>query len=383
MSTRNTRFGTHSIALAAILTIAGCDPLGDGRGDGRSSTDDGAHSEFFGTDDFGITVHPDAAEFEDLTSVVDAFHADLHPDIVAGLDHATPDQLRSILSWTYIDDVVEYAGEDPQEMGVEYTVGLIDVPYEDMIAVVPPDQWGLNLDHYLGGELLPMEGVEGGQYERMVLAALPCDIDMDLVNNDMTKAEIVRVKSDRAEVYWRVYHSDNDSTASDVGSVVFERYDDSSTLVVFHSAHVIRGLGGYIDLVPSGIWGVEDAMLGAVSDMFVDFVANYRDLAEAGAGGSSSAGENVQETGTVDEGEWHDFGPFTVDDGQALLAAMKGTGDADLYVNIGDLADLDDYDCRPYVDGSDETCEVDGPGEMYVSVYGYGKSSEYSLEISW
>jgi hypothetical protein len=271
-------------------------------------------------------------------------------------------------------------------MGVEYTVGLVDVPFDQMIEAVPPDQWGLNLDHYLGGELLPMDGVEGGQYERMVLAALPCDIDVDLVNNDMTKAEIVRVKADRAEVYWRVYHSDNDSTASDVGSVVFERYDDSSTLVVFHSAHVIKALGGYIDLVPSGIWGVEDAMLDSVSDMFVDFVTHYQDLAGAGNGsddGSSTAGGSDQESGTIDEGEWHDFGPFSVEDGQALLASMKGTGDADLYVNIGDLPQLDEYDCRPYVDGSDESCDVDGPGEMFVSVYGYGKSSEYSLEIAW
>ncbi len=382
MRTHHNRFGRFSIALLATFAIVGCDPLGAQQDADRTSTDDGGHSEFLGTDDFSVTVHPEMAEFEVLTAVVDSFHADLHPDVVNALSHATSDQLRSILSWTYIADVVEYAGEEAQEMGVEYTVGLVDVPFEQMIEAVPPDQWGLNLDHYLGGELLPLDGVEGGQYERMVLAALPCDIDVDLVNNDMTKAEIVRVKADRAEVYWRVYHSDNDSTESDVGSVVFERYDDSSTLVVFHSAHVIKALGGYIDLVPSGIWGVEDAMLDAVSDMFVDFVAHYQDLAGEGQG-SNTTGESATESGTIEQEEWHDFGPFTVDDGNALIAAMKGTGDADLYVRIGDLPQLDEYDCRPYVDGSDETCEVDGPGRMYVSVYGYAESSEYSVEISW
>ncbi|MDP7113010.1 MAG: hypothetical protein QGH45_13650, partial [Myxococcota bacterium] len=288
MRTHHNRFGRFSIALLATFAIVGCDPLGAQQDADRTSTDDGGHSEFLGTDDFSVTVHPEMAEFEVLTAVVDSFHADLHPDVVNALSHATSDQLRSILSWTYIADVVEYAGEEAQEMGVEYTVGLVDVPFEQMIEAVPPDQWGLNLDHYLGGELLPLDGVEGGQYERMVLAALPCDIDVDLVNNDMTKAEIVRVKADRAEVYWRVYHSDNDSTESDVGSVVFERYDDSSTLVVFHSAHVIKALGGYIDLVPSGIWGVEDAMLDAVSDMFVDFVAHYQDLAGEGQGSNTT-----------------------------------------------------------------------------------------------
>ncbi len=381
MRTHDNRFASLFITLTAALAIVGCDPLGAAQDD-RSSTDEGAHSEFFGTDDFDITVHPDRVEFEDLTAVVDAFHADLHPDVTNALNHATKDQLRSILSWTYIDDVVEYAGGEPQEMGVEYTIGLVDVPYETLIEIMPPAQWGLNLDHYLGGELLPMDGVEGGQYERMVLGALPCDIDVELVNNDMTKAEIVEVKGDRAQVYWRVYHSDNDTTDADVGSVVFQSYDEHSTLVIFHSAHIIKAFGGYIDLVPSGIWGVEDAMLGAISDMFVDFVAHYQELIEGGVP-ASSAGEKVVESGTAEKDRWHDFGPYTVEAGQVLLAEMTGNGDADLYIRIGALPELDEYDCRPYIDGTDETCEVDGPGDMYVSVYGYEDESDYELTMTW
>ncbi len=366
------------LATLAVLAFAGCPP--------PEPTESGkdTHSEFWGADDFDISVHPKPSEFEDLVEVVETFHAQLPSDISSGLDHATKDQLRSVLSWSYIDDVVEYAGEDTQEMGVEFTVGLVDVPYADLVDIMPPQYWGLNLEHYLGGELLPMEGVEGGQYERMVLSAMPCDIDVDLVNNDMTKAEIVTQDKERARVYWRVYHSDNDTTDTDVGSVTFQAYDETSTLITFHSAHVIKGLGGWIDLVPSGIWGVEDAMLGALEEMFADFIGGYQVLIEDGYDATwDSEGGEVTESGTIEGGEWHDFGPFVVAEGSSLLALLDGTGDADLYVRVGALPDLTAYDCRPWLDGSEEACEVKGPGPVYVSVYGYDDSSDYTLEVAW
>jgi len=37
----------------------------------------------------------------------------------------------------------------------------------------------------------------------------------------------------------------------------------------------------------------------------------------------------------------------------------------------------------PWLDGSEEACEVKGPGPVYVSVYGYDDSSDYTLEIAW
>ncbi len=372
--------GTLPIAASLMLTLAGCGPQ---QPEPQPPTDKEERLDWFDVDDFSITVHPDEAEFEDLVEVVDTFHDALPPDIAWSVTDASREQLRAISSWTYLQDVVEYTGEDAQQMGVELTMGLVEVPYDDLIAIMPPGHWGLNLAHYLGGELLPMEGIDGGQYERMVLSSFDCDIDIDLVNNDMTKAEIVRHEADRAEVYWRVYHSDNDTTDSDVGSVSFERYDDGSTLVTFHSAHVIRGLGGLIPLLPSDGWIIEDAMFDATSDMFTDFIAGYQVLVEDQyvPGDDSEDGVASYEQ-TVAEDEWHHYGPFSVAESRILVADLYGDGDADLYVLEGGQPDHFDWDCRPFRSDSEEICEVDGPGPVYVSVYGY-EASSYTLDVTW
>ncbi len=109
-------------------------------------------------------------------------------------------------------------------------------------------------------------------------------------------------------------------------------------------------------------------------------------------GGSDDPGDDpgdepetgtADESGTVAQGEWNHFGPYNVADTRYLKAVLSGNGDADLYVRIGAQPTLDDYDCRPYQNGSDETCQVDGPGQIYVSVNGYDTSSDYQLHITW
>ena len=370
---------TLGIGLLPALILIGCPPETPEPADEKAERID-----WFGSvDDFSVSVHPDESEFEDLVAVVDAFHADLPEDIAEDIEDITREQLRAVASWNYNQDVIEYAGEDAQAMGVELTMGLVEVPYEDFVSILPPEFWGPNLAHYLGGELVRMEGVEGGQYERMVLSALSWDLDYDPVNNDMTKAEIVVHDDDRAEVYWRVYHSDNDTTEADVGSVRFGRYDDDSTLVMFHSAHVIRGLGGLIPLLPSDGWIIEDSMFDALSDMFTEFVLGYQAHVEAQyRAGFGSDYDGASYSDTVDEDEWHHYGPFSPHDGETLLAQLSGTADADLYVRHDAQPDLDDYDCRPWASDSYETCEVDGPGPIYVAVHGF-QESRYTLDILW
>lgn len=51
----------------------------------------------------------------------------------------------------------------------------------------------------------------------------------------------------------------------------------------------------------------------------------------------------------------------------------QGTGDADLYVQIGRESTLTDYACRPYKTGSNESCTVElpGPSSIFVTVRGY------------
>lgn len=103
---------------------------------------------------------------------------------------------------------------------------------------------------------------------------------------------------------------------------------------------------------------------------------------ETGGGGDAPSTEKtVHEAGTVAKGDFRIFGPFHVAAGKSLNATMTGTGDADLYVRKGGAPNLSTFDCRPYADGSAETCAVPGGGDVYVAVNGYATTSNYDLTI--
>ncbi len=59
----------------------------------------------------------------------------------------------------------------------------------------------------------------------------------------------------------------------------------------------------------------------------------------------------------------------------------SGSGDVDLYVRIGDAPSADLYDCRPYLSGSAEICEVElaGPAPVHVMVNAYGAAADFVL----
>jgi len=61
--------------------------------------------------------------------------------------------------------------------------------------------------------------------------------------------------------------------------------------------------------------------------------------------------------------------------------ALSGTGDADLYVRVGDAPSEDLWDCRPYLGTSNETCEVElaSATTIHVLVDGYRGPIEYRL----
>ncbi|WP_448563403.1 collagenase [Thalassotalea ganghwensis] len=50
-----------------------------------------------------------------------------------------------------------------------------------------------------------------------------------------------------------------------------------------------------------------------------------------------------------------------------------GSGDADIYVSFGEQPTLSSYDCRPYLQGNEESCEISNiqAGTYYVMVRGY------------
>ncbi len=66
----------------------------------------------------------------------------------------------------------------------------------------------------------------------------------------------------------------------------------------------------------------------------------------------------------------------------AVIAISGGTGDADLYVNIGSAPTTTTYSCRPYTTGNTETCTFNSPvaGTYYINVRAYAGYSGVSLK---
>ncbi|TWX52846.1 S8 family serine peptidase [Colwellia hornerae] len=78
---------------------------------------------------------------------------------------------------------------------------------------------------------------------------------------------------------------------------------------------------------------------------------------------------------------------YTLDlaDGYADLTVTLsgGSGDADLYVTQGKQSTTSAYDCRPYKNGNNETCNFTDPatGVWYVDIYGYSAASGVTLNL--
>ncbi|MBV2130778.1 S8 family serine peptidase [Arsukibacterium indicum] len=62
-----------------------------------------------------------------------------------------------------------------------------------------------------------------------------------------------------------------------------------------------------------------------------------------------------------------------------------GTGDADMYVKFGAAPTVGDYDCRPYLAGNNESCDIDPAqqGTYFVKVIGYTAFTDVSLTGSY
>ncbi|MCA9579851.1 MAG: PPC domain-containing protein, partial [Myxococcales bacterium] len=60
---------------------------------------------------------------------------------------------------------------------------------------------------------------------------------------------------------------------------------------------------------------------------------------------------------------------------------------ADLYVRFGAQPTTTTYNCRPYLTGSNETCDLTVPSgqtQAYIGVRGYSSAtSSYNLTVTW
>ncbi|MEZ5523097.1 MAG: PPC domain-containing protein [Dokdonella sp.] len=62
-----------------------------------------------------------------------------------------------------------------------------------------------------------------------------------------------------------------------------------------------------------------------------------------------------------------------------------GSGDADLYVRLGSAPTTSSYNCRPYLNGNNETCTFSAPtaGRYYVRIRAYSTFSGVTLSTSF
>jgi len=115
---------------------------------------------------------------------------------------------------------------------------------------------------------------------------------------------------------------------------------------------------------------------GAVSVASVDF--GRGDSTITSASGASSVGGP--------SGSWFLASYFVPAGAASLTMAMRGgTGDGDLYLQRGGPPTENEYLCRPYLVGNNETCTIQAPqpGIWYVGVRGYSDYGGASLALSF
>jgi len=102
-----------------------------------------------------------------------------------------------------------------------------------------------------------------------------------------------------------------------------------------------------------------------------------------GGGGNTGTVKVVNDAAALAKAAWKVYGPFEVAPGKNLTAELTGDGDADLYVRKEAAPTSSAYDCRPYRDGTAESCTVVGPGKIFVAVNGYATTSNFSIKITY
>lgn len=232
--------------------------------------------------DRDITIDTPGEAVWDIVGLVDAFASDLPAE--RRLENLSEQDLSSVKSYSYVNNLVAEPGGEKERLAIEYTAGLIDVDFDSLDSklcgklegedmVCGAQAWGISLRHHLGGELRAYEPDSQGrqrQLERMVISNLPHDYDKPLLNNDMTKVEVIDYNQDSAKVYWRVVKSVNLSTITDIGYVEFSRYDEGKTAVVFHSGHRLSAVG---------IIEIDSYLLAPMLEKtFTDFISGYQQL---------------------------------------------------------------------------------------------------------
>lgn len=108
----------------------------------------------------------------------------------------------------------------------------------------------------------------------------------------------------------------------------------------------------------------------------VELLASY-----TANGDISSVEENV----TVPLNQWTHRVQHLNSAYQSLSVSISGNqGDVDLYLRHGSQSSESEFDCRPFLEGSEEVCTIDNPaqGDWYIDLYGYGRTNVDDITLS-
>ncbi len=142
------------------------------------------------------------------------------------------------------------------------------------------------------------------------------------------------------------------------------------------------------DTVESTLVSTARAFPGSCSQCGSGIVDANAAVLDGGSGGGGGGGpteltNGVAETGLAGASGEQLFFTLEVPAGEATLDFVMsgGSGDADLYAKFGSAPTTSSYDCRPYLNGNNESCNFTNPaaGTWHVMVNGYTSFSGVSL----
>ncbi|OOE82152.1 hemagglutinin [Salinivibrio sp. PR6] len=154
----------------------------------------------------------------------------------------------------------------------------------------------------------------------------------------------------------------------------FEVFTTANQLYWTASSTFDQGACGVVKATQDLAYNAQD-VIDAFNTVGVD--------ASCGDNGGNVLQPNQPVTGLSGGSGSETFFTFTVDSSRNVNVAMSGgTGDADLYVKAGSKPTTNNWDCRPYDYGNDETCRISAQEgtEYHVMVRGYRSYSNVSLE---
>ncbi|MEL6200372.1 MAG: PPC domain-containing protein, partial [Pseudomonadota bacterium] len=107
---------------------------------------------------------------------------------------------------------------------------------------------------------------------------------------------------------------------------------------------------------------------------------------EPSGGGGAEGGSGSASNLSASRRNWLRY-TIDIPPGMSTLTVQisGGSGDADLYLRYGSQPSTSQYDCRPYLNGNNETCTITNPqpGTWHIGLRAYQTFSGVNLSAEW